>query len=116
MINVLDAAQQRSYDPRYTDRAWLATELAALIGSAGWAELGGLAIHVALAVAPIAGLPARVSEAQALAPRTATPAWSAPVWVAAELGAHVAALTAPGSDLQALALRLAGAVARVAIP
>lgn len=115
MINVLEAAQLRSYDPRYTDRVWLAAALAEMAGRAAWAELGGLAIHVALAVAPVAGLPARVAEAQALAPRTAAPAWSDPVWVAAEIGAHVAALTAPGSDLQALALRMAGAVARVEI-
>lgn len=115
MIDVLAAAQLRTRDPRYTDRAWLATELARLITAASWAELGGLAVHIALAVAPLAGPAARVAEAQALAARTAAPAWGTPAWVAAEMTAHAAALTASGSDLQALALRLAGAVARVEI-
>jgi len=64
---------------------------------------------------PLAGPAARVAEAQALAARTAAPAWGTPAWVAAEMAAHASAITAPGSDLQALALRLAGAVARVEI-
>lgn len=116
MIDVLAAAQARAYSPLYTDRTWLAAQMAAQISSGEWALLGGLAFHVALAVAPLAGPAARLAEAQALAPRTAAPAWSTPAWVAAELAAHAAALTASGSDMQALALRMAGAVARVAIP
>lgn len=62
---------------------------------------------------------ARVVEAQELAPLSAgmgPPAWADPVWIAAELAQHVAAMTAPGSDLQALALRAAGVVARVEVP
>lgn len=117
MLNVVDAAQRRSFAPHYTNRAWLAAEMAALITSAAWEELGGLAAYVALLAAPLArGLPARVAEASALEPRTAAPAWSDASWLAAEMAAHAAAVCAPGSDLQALALRLAGACARVAVP
>lgn len=43
------------------------------------------------------------------------PCWSDPTWIAAELTLHAAAMTAPGSDLQALALRAAGVVARVEV-
>lgn len=115
-IDVFAAAQRHSDAPHYTDRTWLAVEMAALIERADWEALGGLAAFVALVAAPLArGLAARVAEASVLEPRTAAPAWSDPAWLAAELAAHAAALTAPDSDMQPLALRMAGAVARVEI-
>ena len=103
-INVIAAG--RSYSPNYLDRAWLAAEFAQLVAAQAWADVGGLAVHVALAVTPLVGLAACIATAVALDPLTEGP-------TAAELTAQVAALTAPGSDLQTLALRLAGAVARL---
>lgn len=117
-IDVLEAAQMRNYDPRYTDRAWLAVELGALIERAAWREIGGLLVHVALAVAPIAGPPARVVEAAALPPRSAghgPSSWADASWITSELALHVAALMDPDGDLQAAALRAAGLVARLEI-
>jgi len=115
-IDVIAAAQHRSFSVNYRNRAWLASELGGLIAQGAWSVLGGLALHVALAAAPLVGdLAAHLATAAALAPRTAAPAWSDPAWVAGELAAHVAALVALGSDLQAQALRMAGACARVAI-
>lgn len=115
MIDVLLAAQLRSREAHYTDRTWLQAELARLITAQEWSTLGGLLVHVALAVAPIAGLTARLAEASALQPLTAAPAWNDLVWVAGELAAQAAALTAPDSDLVAAGLRAAGAVARVVV-
>lgn len=113
MIDVLAATLSRTYNPLYKDRAWLAQELPALISAKAWAALGGLLVHVAVAPAPLPNLPARLAEAAALAPRTQGPAWSSESWVSAELTAHVAPLVASDSDLVALALRMAGVVARV---
>jgi len=62
---------------------------------------------------------ARVVEAQELAPLSAgmgPPAWADPAWIASELTLHAAALAAPDSDLQALALRAAGVVSRIEVP
>ena len=51
MIDVFAAAQLRSFDPNYANRAWLATECEALIAAGNFASLGGLMLHVAFAVA-----------------------------------------------------------------
>ena len=59
-------------------------------------------------MSPLVGLAARITTAAALDPLTGGP-------VDVELTAQVAALCAPGSDLQTLALKLAGAVARVEV-
>lgn len=117
-IDVFAAAQMRNYSKNYTDRDWLAVELGPLIERAAWAELGGLLVHVALAVAPIAGLPARLAEAQTLLPRTAgmgPPAWADASWITSELALHAAALADQDGDLQGLALRAAGVVARIEV-
>ena len=113
MIDVLTAALLRTYNPLYKDRTWLGQELPALIAAKSWALLGGLLVHVVVAQAPVPNLAARVAAATALAPRTESPAWSSESWVSAELTAHVAPLVASDSDLVALALRMAGVVARV---
>lgn len=115
-INIVEATNRRAYAAHYTDRAWIVAELDALIARAAWEEIGGLAGYVALLAAPLArGLAVLVTEASALLPRTAAPVWSDPVWVTAELTAHATALRDPNSDLQSLALHLAGVCARISI-
>lgn len=99
-IDVIAAAQGRAYNPNYSNRAWLAAEMGALIAAQDWATLGGLALHVALAQAPIAG-----NLAQLIA--DAAPQGEI------DMAAQVAELTTAGSNLQALGLRLAGAVAKM---
>jgi hypothetical protein len=119
-FDVLAAAQQRRYSQNYRSAAWLAAESEALISSGEWAELGGLMLHVALAAAPIGGLPARLAAASDQPPRSAGSAWGDAAWVAAEVRLHVAALldVLPGGatqTVQGVALRAAGALARVAL-
>lgn len=118
MINVLEAAQTRSYSPNHADRGWLAAAMGPLIEAAAWRELGGLLVHVALAVAPIGGLPARLAAAAEQPPRSAAmgpSSWADASWITSELALHVAALMDPDGDLQALALRAAGVVARIEV-
>ncbi len=115
-IDLRAAALPRTYSRHYTERTWLAAELPPMLARGAWAELGGLFVHIALAVAPIAGLAERLSAARELVPLTpGDPVWSDPAWVSGELGAHIAALLNPASDLQAAALRAAGAVARLEV-
>lgn len=107
MIDVIAAAQDRVFSPNYRNRTWLASEMTTLLNSQAWSVLGGLALHAALAAAPLTG-----DLAQHLATAAALPALTdGPL--AVELAAHIAAATAPGSDLQATALRLAGAIHRI---
>ena len=110
--NVLDRAMTMASRPEYLDRAWLRAEMTALIARGEWAELGALGVHVALAAAPFGGdLFTRLS---ALAfQELPGAAWGDAGWVASELGARIAALTAPGSDLQTTGLALAASAARV---
>ena len=64
MIDVFAAAQLRSFDPNYANRAWLATECEALIAAGNFASLGGLMLHVAFAVAPlVASVPEHIDVA-----------------------------------------------------
>lgn len=115
-IDVIAATLTRAYSRHCTERTWLAAELPPMLARGAWAELGGLFVHIALAVAPIAGLAERLSSARELAPLTpGDPAWSDPAWISGELGAHIAALLNPASDLQAAALRAAGVVARLEV-
>ena len=112
--NVVEKSMTMSNRPEYLDRGWLSEELARLLAAGSWAELGGVAVHVAVAAAPLAGdLNTRLGlYAFADLPGAA---WGDPAWVSGELSARIAALVAPGSDLQETGLRLAGAAARVEV-
>ncbi len=114
MIDVIAAAQSRVYSPDYRDRAWLTTACGALLQAGTWAELGGLAVHVALAAALLRGDLAAQISARAQAP-VAGADWTSAAWVAPHLTALVAALVADGSDLQDAGLSLAAAVSRVSL-
>lgn len=111
MIDVLREAMGRSHDRKYADRAWLAAELPPMITRGEWATLGGLLVHAALAAAPVARLAERL-EAERVAPplSAGAPARGDASWAAVELGLHLAAVLNPAGDLQAAALRAAGAV------
>ena len=112
--NVLDRAMTMASRPEYLDRAWLRAEMTALIARGEWAELGALGVHVALAAAPFGGDLLIHLSALAFAPREGA-AWGDAGWVASEMGARVAAMTAEGSDLQATGLNLAAGCARVEV-
>lgn len=115
-IGLRAAALPRTYSRHYTERTWLAAELPPMLTRGAWVELGGLFVHIALAVAPIAGLPARISAARELPPLSGgEPAWADPVWITVELGLHVAAILDPANDLQTAALRAAALVARLEV-
>ena len=112
--NVIDQAMTMANKPEYLDRAWLAAELPRLLNAGSWAELGGVAVHLAVSAAPLAGdLNTRLGlYAFADLPGAV---WDDRTWVAAELSARIAALVAPGSDLQETGLALAAGAARVEV-
>ena len=115
-IDLRAAALPRAYSRHYAERTWLAAELPQMLARGAWVELGGLFVHIALAVSPIGGLAERLSAARELAPLSSgDPVWTDPAWAASELGQHIAAVLNPASDLQAAALRAAGVVARLEI-
>lgn len=111
---VFEKSMEMSSRPEFLDRAWLSAELAALVGQGKWSELGAVAVHAALAAAPLGGTLFNQISTRAMV-EVEGAAWGDPSWVAGELGSRIAALVAPGSDLQETGLRLAGAAARVEV-
>lgn len=121
MIDVFAAQLNRRFSKECLDPTWLSGEAARLIAAGEWAQLGGLMVQVALGSAPIASPLARIAAAAEIPPRSEAPtAWTDGAWVAAELALHVAAvrdalLAGGNAPVQGLALRAAGAVARVTL-
>lgn len=99
-MDVLGRAMSISFRPEFRDRAWVASALESGAGAGDFAGVGALALHAALAVTPLADLPAALAAAQE---RGGGPA--------AELASCVAALRA-GGDLREECLRLAGVLSR----
>mgnify|MGYP000961172953 FL=1 len=112
--SVFDKAMTMACRPEYVDRDWLAVELARLLAAGEWAELGAVAVHAALAAAPVSGDLFTRLGVYAFAELEGA-AWDDRTWVAGELGTRISALVAPGSDLHETGLRLAGAAARVEV-
>ena len=93
-MDVLGRAMSISFRPEFRDRAWVASALESGAGAGDFAGVG------ALALTPLADLPAALAAAQE---RGGGPA--------AEVASCVAALRA-GGDLREECLRLAGVLSR----